>query len=317
MKKILLKFSLYFFLILIALEILTRVFYLAKDTPLRHIDNLGVEKWNPNQTGYSVTGNRNQNFSAFRINSSGFNSYREFTPSKEKHELALVGDSFFQGFHQDFYNSIGSKIEKNIPNLEVYEYGYAGYDFADQLHLINAYKKDFDLIDQVVIYLHFPDDLHRGTYYKIMDRVQLQSPLNLTLQKSKLLVYFKSIGILDPPKNLIIKLLNSLNKKTVPKQVSTTQNETKNTLFTKNFKQLVSTYGFDKNKFTLLLDSKITPKEFLDYLDNNQFKYIDFHSKFKASKARTNLIYDQHWNDHGRELIAKLISDRVSLQIGN
>ena len=114
-----------------------------------------LKKWVPNQNGFSVTGNRRQNFSEYKINNSGYNSYREFNPTANKTELALVGDSFIEGFHQNYYNSIGKKIEQQFADIEVYEYGYAGYDFADQLHLVHSYKEQFDHIDQVILGIKF------------------------------------------------------------------------------------------------------------------------------------------------------------------
>ena len=127
------------------LEIWVRVFHLTKDYPVRYIDEFGVEKWMPNQDGFSVTGNRRQNFSEYHINNFGYNSYREYNPSKDKVEIALVGDSFVEGFHQNYYNSTGKKIEKILNGIEVYEFGYAGYDLADELHLIHQYQSTFNL----------------------------------------------------------------------------------------------------------------------------------------------------------------------------
>ncbi|MGB5692170.1 MAG: hypothetical protein WBM43_06155, partial [Flavobacteriaceae bacterium] len=75
-KRFLIKFGFYAVLMLLVLECLVRIFHLHKDTPERHIDDKGVEKWVPGQQGYSVTGNRRQNFSEYRINNSGYNSYR-------------------------------------------------------------------------------------------------------------------------------------------------------------------------------------------------------------------------------------------------
>jgi len=102
MKKLILKCIAYAVLIVLLLEVYVRVFHLSKDYPVRFVDTKQVEKWRPNQNGYSVTGNRRQNFSKYHINNSGFNSYREFHPTKEKFELALVGDSFIEGFHQNY-----------------------------------------------------------------------------------------------------------------------------------------------------------------------------------------------------------------------
>jgi hypothetical protein len=71
MKKLIIKSILYVFLILIVLEGLVRVFHLGKDTPNRFLDEYKVEKWKPNQNGFSVTGNRRQNFSKYHFNTTG------------------------------------------------------------------------------------------------------------------------------------------------------------------------------------------------------------------------------------------------------
>ena len=140
MKKFILKSFGYIFLILLLLEALVRVFHLYTEDPPRFIDELGVEKRVPDNTGYAVTGNRNQNYSEFKINKAGFNSHREFTPRPGKFEVALVGDSFIEGFHQDYTSSTGQRVEQKVKGIEVYEYGYAGYDFANQMHLVHAYS---------------------------------------------------------------------------------------------------------------------------------------------------------------------------------
>ncbi|AXT49804.1 hypothetical protein D1818_02825 [Aquimarina sp. BL5] len=313
MKKLILKSALYVFLILIGLEVLVRVFHLGKDTPTRILDENKVEKWMPNQNGFSVTGNRRQNFSEYHINNSGYNSHREFTPTKDNIEVALVGDSFIEGFHQNYYNSIGKKVEKSIPEIEVYEYGYAGYDFADQLHLIYAYKEQFDAIDHIILGIKFSNDLTRGEYKVITGRLALESPINKLLKKSKLLVYCKSIGILDPPQRLFYRLMNILNSAPKKQQASDEEilriKKEKENIYLANFKSLVDKYGYNRNRFTLLLDSRITSEIFMSYLEENDYTYIDFSEYFEESDHATTLIYDRHWNNHGRDLIAQAISE--------
>ncbi|WP_298540290.1 hypothetical protein [uncultured Aquimarina sp.] len=313
MKKLILKSALYVFLVLISLELFVRVFHLGKDTPTRILDEYNVEKWMPNQNGYSVTGNRRQNFSEYHINNSGYNSYREFTPTTDNIEVALVGDSFIEGFHQNYYNSIGKKIEKSIPEVEVYEYGYAGYDFADQLHLVYAYKEQFDAIDHIILGIKFSNDLTRGKYEVDTGRLQLESPMNKLLKKSKLLVYCKSIGILDPPQQLLYRIINILRpvskKPVLSKEEINKIKKQKENQYLVNFKSLADIYRYDKDRFTLLLDSRITSDTFLSYLKENGFNYIDFSTYFEESSQSTILIYDKHWNNHGRDLIAKAISN--------
>ncbi len=315
MKKLILKSLLYFFLILVILEVLVRVFHLGKDTPTRFLDDRQVEKWVPNQNGFNVTGNRRQNFSEFHINSSGFNSYREFTPTKNNIEVALIGDSFIEGFHQNYYNSIGKKAENALPGIEIYEYGYAGYDFADQLHLVHSYKKQFDLIDHLILGIKFSNDLTRGEYKVAKGRLALESPIHRLLKKSKLIVYCKSIGLLEPPQELMYRLINILKPKREVLPINDEEalriRKENEKAYLANFKSLVAKYGYDKERYTLLLDSKITSPIFLSYLEKNDFNYIDFSQSFENTNRSTTLIYDRHWNNHGRELIAKLISKYI------
>jgi hypothetical protein len=312
MKKLFLKLLIYSVLILFFLELLIRVFHLTKDYPVRYVDDYGVEKWAPNQEGYSVTGIRRQNFSKYHINAFGYNSYREFKPTKDNFEIALVGDSFVEGFHQNYYNSTGKKVENKLKGIEVYEFGYAGYDFADQLHLIHQYKKTFDLIDCVILGLKFENDLTRGEYGVLEERMKLESPLYRSLRQIKLLVYLQNIGAFDAARELTKKILSPGNKNIKQDSINAENIiRVRNERCLNNFESLINQYGFDKNRFVFLIDKEQTPKMFLKYLDDNSFKYIDFSEILKQSKKPTTLIYDMHWNNHGRDLIAGLIAHYI------
>ena len=301
---------------LLMLEFLVRVFHLKKDYPVRFIDEHGVERWVPNQEGYSVTGIRRQNFSKFNINSSGYNSYRDFEPSKDKMELALVGDSFIEGFHQPYYNSIGKKIEAKLNGVEVYEIGYAGYDFADQLHVIHQYQSFFDLIDYVVIGMKFKNDLTRGEYGVLEGRMKLEAPLYRSLRRIKILVYLQKIGAFSAARRMKTTLLSLVHNNTsIHEKEDSYTNQKRYSEYIKNFQSLVHLYGYDKTRFVLLLDKEITPQVFLDYLEENAFTYIDFGKKINQSQIPTTLIYDQHWNNHGRHIVASEIVNYFNSKI--
>lgn len=313
MKKFILKTSVYIVLILVMLEMLIRLFHLYTEDPPRIIDEYGVEKRKPDHNGYSVTGNRNQNFSEFNINKEGFNSYREYNPTENKIEVAIIGDSFIEGFHQDYNESIGKKIEESVPDIEVYEYGYAGYDLANQLHLIKSYKEQFKLIDVIVIYLNYESDLSRSKYTPNTDRVaMLSSNLFKIRDNIKLLSFTSKIGVLDPVKAFITgKAFTEENEGGY--QTNEVDQAEKNINrdfdYLNNFISLVDLYGYDKSKTVLLLDSRKTSSNFLAYCDANNYRYIDFANTFENSKKPTTLIYDWHWNNHGRTLIAQLLSN--------
>lgn len=320
MKKLFIKSFIYSILILCILEGYIRVFHLTKDFPTRYLDENNVEKWVPNQKGIFVLGNRRENFNAYSINNSGFNSYREFTPSADNVEIALVGDSFIEGFHQQYYNSIGKKIEDLLPDVEVYEYGYAGYDLADQLHLINKYKSQFDLIDHVIIGFKFENDLTRGKYEVLKERLNLESQFNRNIRKIKTIVYLNSIGALDVPRGFVRNFLSLFSKKgnnkvELDKTPDPAIKKQSNGLYLENFESLVNTYGFDKSRFKFLLNSEKTPTSFLKYLKSNNYKYIDYASPLSQATKPTTLIYDMHWNNRGRSIIAKVIVENYKLNL--
>ena len=316
MKKLILKLGVYSFLIVISLEVLVRIFYLGEDKPSRFVDDKKVEKWIPGQVGYSITGNRNQNFIRYNINSSGFNSYQEFEPTKDGFEVALVGDSFIEGFHQPYKMSIGRKVEQKFKDrIKVFEYGYSGYDMADQLHLIDAYKEDFRMIDRIYIKMKFSNDLNRGEYNVQNERLKLESPLNKIFKKSKLLVYFSEIGVLSSVRTWVREKKDIIQNRE-DKPDKTISNINKDEIYLENFKSLVSLYGYDKNKTVLLMDEPTTSKLFLDYLDNNGFQHIDFGTEINNSHRKTTLVYDKHWNNYGRSIIAEIIESDLHKVLG-
>jgi hypothetical protein len=314
MKSFIFKLLLYALLIFSILEITVRILHLYTEDPPRFIDEYGVEKRVPNKKGLAVYGNRNQQVSAFAINSDGFNSHREFLPADDKFEVAITGDSFIEGFHQDYSNSLGNKIEERIPWIEVYQYGYAGYDLANQMHLIHSYADDFKKIDAIVIYLNYENDLTRGIYQPNYERIKTSnSTLFRIRDQIKLLAYGSKIGVLEPLKKLVTgKAFQDKGKGYKTNVIMTSgANDTINRdlLYLANFKSLVKEYGFDKEKTVLLLDKRKTSPVFLSYCEANAISYLDYSTAFKSSDKPTTLIYDWHWNDHGRELIAKLIGE--------
>lgn len=308
MKRFLFKIWIYVLLILLVSEGLVRLFHLHKGTPERIIDERNVEKWIPGQTGYVATGNRRQNFSEYRINDLGFNSYREFAPTSENFEIALIGDSFIEGFHQDYDRSLGKKIESRLPDSVVYEFGYAGYDLADEIHLIQAYPELFEKIDRIFIYMHYPDDLFRGRYEVSQERMKLQRGYFALLQKSKLLVYLQNIGFLNSISGQIFTWKNRVTgKKQNSEKPSETADREMEQRTLQNLKQLFTGSGIDWNKTVLLLDEALLPDAIRDYLETKGIPYVDYGSVLRGQEHPVTLIYDKHWNDFGRELVAQEI----------
>jgi len=312
MKKFVLKIGFYTILIILGLEILVRFFHLHKDRPNRYLDEYNVEKWIPNQSGIWVEGNRRMNAINYRINNFGFNSvYDEFHPRTNEQEIALIGDSYIQGFHQDFHYSIGQKLETLLKEeYKVFEFGYAGWDLADQLHMIKAYNHLFNEIENVIIYMEYTTDLERDTY-TVSYRFSLNTAVNRFLKQIKTFVYLRDIGLMDRIIKSIDGMKNIMHGKKFTEEKALIDQEKDDLLKLENFKKLIEQYGYDKNKNVMLLDYSLCSSQFLTYLEQNDFETIDFSAVLEASKSPTTLIYDRHWNDHGRTLIAKLLSEYI------
>lgn len=313
MMQIVKKITLYVFLILVSLELIVRSFHLHNERPVRFLDDKNVEKWEPNQSGFSVTGNRKQNVGKYRINSFGFNSVHEnYEPSKDSNEIALVGDSFIEGFHEDYTNSLGQQIERGLPQTTVLNFGYSGYNLADQCHLIHAYTDLFKDIDHTFIYFRFSDDLNSDDY-KPSSRLDLDTPLNRLAKEIKLVVYLKDIGALQPLMQIPGRLQSFISTAIVNVKSKRREEKVQEEKITldkirlNNFKKLMGTYPLAKEKFTFLLDRSTCSEQFLAYLETNNFKTLDLHVAHRDSKNPTTLIYDQHWSKHGRNLVADLI----------
>lgn len=293
------------------LEGIVRVFHLYNDVPLRlFIDEYDIQKTVPSQTGFSVTGNRRQNFAEFRINKSGYNSYREFIPSKDSIEVAIIGDSFIEGFNQHYYNSTGKKIENNLNNgTKVFEYGRGGYDMADQLHIINAYKDQFEMIDHIFIYMKFENDLKRTEIKPDHNLVSLKHTFKFKIKrKIRLLKYSNAIGLFDVFRKMWYK--SGFIEESIESDASV-NDEIMSSTYLDNFKILVEKYGFDKEKTVFLFDKRKTSHLFIEHCNMMGYNYVDFGEAFAQENMPTDLIYDRHWNDLGRTIVASVVANYI------
>ncbi|MEQ5791409.1 hypothetical protein J4E06_10135 [Muricauda sp. NFXS6] len=316
MKKLLGRIIVYGFLMVLVLEILIRVFHLYFEYPIVTLNDNAVVNYVPGQSGSFVVGNRRMHFSDYRINQSGFNSFREFAPTAQDFEVALIGDSFIEGLHQDYDNSIGKKIENNLNRkIAVYEYGFSGNDLADQLHLIHQFKEKMKLIDVIYIYLKFDEDLKRKNY-TVHTRANLENSLAFKIKREvKLLSYLKGIGLVAPLTELPGKLM-SFVKGGEKEDKTEAVEENKDEEYMENLAILLKTYPMDKEKTVFLIDQANTSQSFLTYCDVWGYRYIDFGTLLKKSDKNTIIKYDpmKHWNDHGRDVVAKVISEDLKNQ---
>ncbi|WP_127138967.1 hypothetical protein [Flagellimonas oceanensis] len=310
MRKLLVKVLVYGLMMALVLEVLIRIFHLYFEYPIVTLNKNEVVNYEPGQSGSFVIGNRRMNFTEYNINNTGFNSFREFLPTSQDFEVALVGDSFIEGLHQDYYNSIGKKIERNLEEkVQVYEYGFSGNDLADQLYLIDQLEKEMELIDAIYLYLKFDEDLARDRY-EVNTRANLENSIAFKIKREvKLLSYLKGIGLIAPIAELPGNL-KSFIKGQKPEQTKSVDSGVVDKKYISNLDKLLECYPIDKGKTVFLIDKSITSESFFSYCKAHGYRYVDFGVPLQKSEENTVLKYDpiKHWNNQGREVLARVIS---------
>lgn len=134
MTKFILRILATFFAAALLLEIVLRVFSLAGHTlPTKNIDGDLLLK--PGENGYWVKGGFREIASHYSINPQGWNNIRDYKADNEDTSLmkiAIVGDSYIEGFHVDVERSIGRQLEHLLgTNYVVHEFGRSGGNIVD------------------------------------------------------------------------------------------------------------------------------------------------------------------------------------------
>ena len=102
----------------------------------------------PGLEGHYIRGNFKEIEAEFRINPQGFNSIYDYSENSDKIRIALVGDSFIEGFHVSVQNSIGRIVEDQLnQQVVIHEYGKGGGNAVDFKLLISDLIQDkYDLV---------------------------------------------------------------------------------------------------------------------------------------------------------------------------
>jgi hypothetical protein len=128
-------------LITLLLEVTLRIFGLAANTmPTQNVDDYVFV---PGEKGCWVRGGLGEITNYYEINKQGYNSIVDFEHLDDTTiNIALVGDSYIQGFQTDVRNSIGRQLENILgANVRVHEYGRAGANIVDFSLVYNEYIK--------------------------------------------------------------------------------------------------------------------------------------------------------------------------------
>jgi len=143
MKQFLTKIFLILISTWLCFEAVLRWFDLARFTiPTKQIGNNCMLK--PGSSGMYVGGGCGEIQAKFKVNRQGWNSTEDYDlPTDSQHKrVALIGDSYVEGTHEDVENSIGRQLDRLTHNKTVtHEYGRSGANIEDFERVYNSFVK--------------------------------------------------------------------------------------------------------------------------------------------------------------------------------
>jgi hypothetical protein len=127
---------------MLCLEVIVRVFHLTITEKLT-ADVNGDKLMNPGTKGIAVHGGLGEVKGRFSINAQGWNSIKDYGELPEnKIKIAIIGDSYVQGFHANVEESIGRILEKQMnDSVCVHEFGIVGGNIIDYGVLFEKFIK--------------------------------------------------------------------------------------------------------------------------------------------------------------------------------
>jgi len=274
-------------------ELICRFLPIVSDIPERG-NRDGFYLLKENQKGTYVKGKFPKWLKAeYSINNFGFNSTKDYLFNADpKIKIAVIGDSFVEGFQVDVTNSIGRLIEASNKNYLVYEFGLSGFNFFDY----QEFYQKFDLknFDKVFIILD-KDDVETTKSEKTLFTKDLEVKEKVFRKIYNSTFFFKYLnfnhGIIRELQRIFINMnpannfiMGSNKEKTQPIDIHPFIKSNPNI-------QLIL-----KSKKDIILRSYYPELDFI--IINEELTPIDFG-------------FDKHWNLNGRKNVANTIVHEI------
>ena len=199
----------------ITLEVLIRIFNLAGHTvPQMNINGDILGK--PNTDSVWVRGGVSEISSRYHFNPQGWNSLRDYEADSifpDSTKIALIGDSYIEGFHYDVDKSIGRIFEKKTNSiLIVHEFGNSGGNIKDFSMIYNKYN----LRSYKLVFILIADGDLSSTNSSFMNQEKINPSKSLTrliYSSSALLRYLNINHGLNKKINELLSSKSLLNRK--------------------------------------------------------------------------------------------------------
>ena len=298
MRIFFLRAFLFFTLFAGASELIIRFYKLSSDLPERIIDDKGIQKYKPNQSGYYKKAEKK-----WQVNKFGWIGTSDLSQDTV---VTIIGDSFIENIMNPIECNQGSLLKSELPNNSFFEAGRSGVTFIESMEISRGLNIDLDPTYQL-LYLNptdIPESIEEIEIYT--DRMQfsidsnkLSSPeikapfLKKILYNIKFVYYlYLRYPVLVDKQNLCeIDNATSYNK------------DSYNLFYGELLMYCSNNYRTDNLILILHPDIK---NEMLPILEKYNFTYL----KLNSSKDENWEIGngDSHWSCYGHKQVSKQVS---------
>jgi len=194
MRKFLITIAAFVFFLCCISEIVIRTFRLVPDIPERFIDEYGIQKYKPGQSGFYTKAKAKWN-----VNDYGWLGTHE---NIKDSTISIIGDSYIENIMNPIECNQGSVLKQYFPNYGFFEAGRSGITFIEAMEISKIlemeikpkyqllYLSEGDFYESISEITRYNDRLQISIESQMLLSNQLKSPgMKKVLYNIKLLYY--------------------------------------------------------------------------------------------------------------------------------
>ena len=304
MNKFVSNIIYFFILALLSGEIVVRVTNVMSDIPQRMIDENGIQKYIPNQTGYWKGGHHK-----WKINRLGWPGE---IPESFDNLIVVIGDSYIENFMNSDECRQSKFLKKKMVDFNFMEASRSGVSLIEAMEI----SKQTDTLRPIHTLIYVNDNdfnessfeikaLNDITQLRLEDQSivygQMKSPgAKKILYNWKLLYYFYTRFWVGKEKN---------KKEPVSPKIQSSESNIQNT---KNYKTLFKLIDFIKRNYTiqnktLIFHPKSDPV-IIDMCKRKGYNVVMLNSN---NDLDWTFGYDTHWTCYGHKQVSNQVAEQL------
>lgn len=302
MKKFMIMLLSFLLFLTLSGELIVRVLKLTPDIPHLYVDQTGIQRYVPGQTGYFSEAN-----AKWEVNNYGWLGVAD---TENESIISIIGDSYIENMMNPISCNQGSILKSYFKDYGFFEAGRSGVTFIESMQITK-------LLDSTIkpkmhlIYVAADDFSESNATYRLKDRMQLNLASNTIVNGElkapglkKILYNFKVFYYLYLRFPLFVSEKNKESHTETVKKVKTIDYDGLKRIL--NYCQK----NYDLSKIVLVFHPD-TPQEIDSLARNYGFSTIKLNTT-GDEKSWAVSSADGHWSCYGHHEVAKQIKFYLS-----